>query len=329
MPHGSGLDVVLGIGTESTYGTRVAPATWLPIESESLVLNKEFIESQPLMNGVMVQQKGLLLSSTRTVEGGIEMSWFDRGLGKIFNLLCGGVISPATPGGATNTRTQTFPIGLTSPVGKSLSIQVGRGDTGGTVRPFDYIGCKITELVITIESGQDAKLSFNVDGRDEKTDQTLGTPTYSAAAAPAPFKNWTINVGGSPHTKCRSLTITIPLNFATDRYNIGNSGVKDEPLVNAPSEIGMNATFEFASMADHNRFINESDVALQAVSQGALIEGAHYYGTDISIPAARQMTSGPAVPSGDLVMVDAEFKALWDGTNAPMTIINKNTDTTL
>ena len=329
MPHGSGLDAQLGVGNETTYGTRVAPATFLPFESESLALTQEYIANQPLMSGVMVQPSGYHVSSTRSVEGSVEMLLHDRGMGKLFNLLTGSTVTAVTPGGATNARTQTFPIGLTSPVGKSVSFQVGRPDVTGTVRPFDYIGCKVTEATIAIEAGEAATLSLSIDGRDEKTDQTLGTPTYSAAAKPYGFKNWGLTIGGNAAVNVRSLTITVPLGMATDRYHLGNSGVKDEPLLNAQSEIAITATLEFASLADHNRFRNESVVALVATAQNELIEGAHYYSTVITVPAAKQVSSSPVVAGPDLVTSDVEFRALWNGTDAPMTIVNKNTDTAL
>ena len=329
MAHGSGLDAQLGIGNETTYGTRVAPTSFIPFESESLALTQEYIENQPLMSGVMVQPQGYHVSSTRTVEGSVEMLMFDRGLGKILNLLTGDTISVVTPNGATNARTATFPIGLTSPVGKSLSIQVGRPDTTGTVRPFDYIGCKITEATISVESGEAATLSLNVDGRDEKTDQTLATPTYSAAAKPFSFQNWGIDIGGNAAANVRSLTITIPLNMATDRYHLGNSGTKDEPLLNAQSEIAVSATLEFRSLADHSRFRNESVVALTATATGDIIESSTRYKAEIAIPAAKQVSSAPAVGGPDIVTSDVEFRALWNGTNAPMTITTTSTDTAL
>jgi len=329
MAHGSGLDAQLGIGNETTYGTRVAPTSFIPFESESLALTQEYIENQPLMSGVMVQPQGYHVSSTRTVEGSVEMLMFDRGLGKILNLLTGDTVSPSTPVGATNARQAVFPIGLTSPVGKSLSIQVGRPDTTGTVRPFDYIGCKVSEATISVESGEAATLALNIDGRDEKTDQTLGTATYSANARPFSFQNWGIDIGGSAAVNVRSLTITIPLNMAADRYHLGNSGVKDEPLVNAQSEISVSATLEFRSLADHNRFRNESVVALNATATGDIIEGSTRYKAEIAIPAAKQVSSAPTVDGPDIVTSDVEFRVLWNGTNAPLTITTTSTDTSL
>jgi hypothetical protein len=329
MPHGSGLDAQLGVGVESTYGTRVAPTTFLPFESESLTLEQTYIENQPLMAGVMVQPSGYHVSSTRSASGSIELLYHDRGMGKLLSMLTGGSPAITTPGGGTTSRRQTFNIGTTSPVGKSLSLQVGRPDSAGTVRPFDYTGCKVTEASISIESGEAATLSLTVDAQDEKTDQSLATPTFTAAARPYGFKNWAVTIGGSAHTRVRSLNVNIPLNMAVDRYHLGNSGIKDEPLVNAQSEISVTATLEFASLADHTRFRNESVVAFEAKATNALIEGAIYYDTTITIPAAKQISSGPVVAGPDIITNDVEFKALWDGTNAPLTIVNTNTDTAL
>jgi hypothetical protein len=329
MPHGSGLDAQLGVGVESTYGTRVAPTTFLPFESESLSLEQSYIENQPLMAGVMVQPSGYHVSSTRAASGSVELLYHDRGMGKLLSLLTGGSPAITTPGGGTISRRQTFNIGTTSPVGKSVSLQVGRPDTSGIVRPFDYVGCKVTEATISIEAGEAASLSLSIDAQDEKTDQTLATPTFSAAARPYGFKNWAISIAGSAHTRVRSLNITMPLNMEVGRYHLGNSGIKDEPLVNAPSEISASATLEFASLADHARFRSESVVALVATATNALIEGAIYYDTTITIPAAKQISSSPNVAGPDLVTNDVEFKALWDGTNPPLTIVNTNTDTAL
>lgn len=329
MPHGSGLDAQLGVGTESTYGTRVAPTTFLPFESESLALTQEYIANQPLMAGVMVQPSGYHVSSTRSVEGSVEMLLHDRGMGKLFNLLTGDTVSVTTPGGATNARRQTFNVGLTSPVGKGVTFQVGRPDVTGTVRPFDYTGCKVTEATISIEAGEAATLALNIDGRDEVTNQSLGTPTYSAAAKPYGFKNWSLTIGGNNAVNVRSLTITVPLNMATDRYHLGNSGVKDEPLLNAQSEISVSATLEFASLADHTRFRDESIVALVARARNALIESTYYYETEITVPAAKQISSAPVVAGPDIITSEVEFRALWNGTDAPLKIQNTNTDTAL
>lgn len=329
MAHGSGLDAQLGIANESVYGTRVAPTTFLPFESESLQVTPSYVEAQPLMAGVMVQPQGLKIQTTTAGEGSIETYLFDRSIGKLLNMLHGNNVSITTPGGGTLSRQAVHAIGQTSPVGKSLSIQVGRPDTTGVVRPFDYSGVKVTQAEISVENDGAAMLSLDCDIRKEETAQTLGVASYAAAAAPFTFQNWAISIGGSPHTRVRSLTITIPLGMETERYHLGNTGLKDEPLLNAVSDITIAATVEFASLADHTRLVAGAPVNVKATATGALIEGSIYYKTEIEAKAAVQTTSAPVVAGPDLITSDLEFHVVWDGTNAPLTITQINKDTAL
>lgn len=329
MAHGSGLDAQLGIAAESVYGTRVAPATFLPFESESLQVTPNYVDAQPLMAGVMVQPQGLKIQTTKGGEGSIETYLFDRSIGKLLNMLHGKTVTPSTPSGGTLSKQYVHEIGTSSPVGKSLSIQVGRPDTSGVVRPFDYVGCKVTQAEITVENDGAAMLSLDVDPRDEQTGAQLGAASYAANAAPFTFRNWAIDIGGSPHTHVRSLTITIPLGMETERFHLGNSGVKDEPLLNATSEIAVTASVEFASMADHNRLTAGAPVAVKATGTGALIEGSINYKTEISVPAAVQTSSAPVVAGPDLIVSDLEFAVVWDGTNPPLKITQINTDSAL
>jgi hypothetical protein len=327
--HRTGLSSFLGIGVESTYGTRVVPTTFIPFNTESLSLTQEFVSTNPLQSGVMVQPEGLHRSSTRTVEGSFDLELYDRGMGKLLNMLHGNTVSVTTPGGATLSRQQVHNIGLTSPVGKGLSVQVARPDVGGTVRPFDYVGCKITEAVITVEAGSAASVSFTVDGRDELTDQVLATPTYVTAARPFTFQDCTFSIGGSAAGNVKSATITIPLGMATDRYMLGNAGVKEQPLLNEFSNITVATTLEFASLADHTRFRTGAPVALKLDAVGAQIEAGHNYQLTVDVASAKQVSSSPVVSGPDVITSDAEFEAKWNGSVAPVVITTKSTDTAL
>lgn len=329
MPHGSGLDAFVGIGSEGTYGARAVPNTFLPFTSESLALTQEFVSSQPLMSGVMVQPEGLHRGSTRSVEGSLEMELYDRGMGKVLNMLHGNTVTPTTPGGATLSRQQVHNIGLSSPVGKGLTVQVARPDVSGTVRPFDYLGCKVTEATIAVESGGAATLALSVDGQDEKTDQTLATPTYVTAARPFTFQDCSLSIGGSVAANVRSATVTIPLNMATDRYLLGNSGIKNQPLLNDMSAITVSATLEFASLADHTRFRNGNNVALKFEGVGANIEGVFNYRFTVDIASAKQTSSSPVVSGPDIITSDVDFEVKWNGSVAPLVITTVNTDTAL
>lgn len=328
MPHGSGLDAQLGIATETTYGTRATPNAFFGFESESLAVTPNFLESQPLMGGVMVQPANLMEEVTRTVEGSIEMLLMDRGIGKFLNLLHGNTVTPSTPSGATSAREWVHPIGLTSPVGKSLTIQVARPAVTGTLHPFDYVGCKITEATISIENDGAASLSVTIDGRDELTDKTLAVASWNMDARPLSFKKWSLELAGSPSTNVQSLSFSIPLGMDTERFPLGSGGLKNQPLVNQVSEITGTAAMEFTDLASHN-LLKSGPVSLVAKAVGGEIEAGHNFETTIEIPAAQLTSSQPQVGGPELVVPDLEFKAVWNGTDAPVTITQVNDDTAL
>lgn len=328
MAHGSGLDAQLGIGSETTWGTRATPTTFLPFNSESLTLTPTYTESEPIRAGLMVKPAGLHKRTGRSVEGSIELDFFDRSMGKILNMLHGKTVTPTTPAGATDSRLYVHEIGEDSPVGKGLTIQVGRPDTSGTVQPFDYVGCKITEATIGIEQGGLASLTLNIDGKDELTDQALASATY-AAVEPYVFENWAIEIDEGALANVLSLSVTIPLNFKTDRYFLGSSGVKAEQLLNAYSAMTVSAELEFASMDDHDRFVADETVEIVATATGSEIESGFDNEVEIKIAAAKQISSGPAVAGHDVITQSVEFEVLGDGTNAPIEISQQTSDTAL
>lgn len=327
MAHGSGLDSQLGIGSEGTWGTRAVPDTFLPFNSESLVLTPSYTESEPIKSGLMVKPQGLHKRTGRSVEGSIGLDLLDRSMGKLLNMLHGNTVTP-TLVGTTDANQFVHEIGESSPVGKGLTIQVGRGDVGGTVRPFDYIGCKITQAVITIEQGGLATVEFTIDGKDEVTDEDLASPTYPDAE-PFVFENWAIDIAGGAAVNVLSTTITIPLNMKTDRYVLGSSGTKREQLVNAYSAATVAAELEFQGMADHARFTADAPVALEATATGSEIEAGFDYSLAIAVPAAKQISSGPVVDGHDVVTQSVEFEVLSNGADAPIAITQVTDDTAL
>lgn len=328
MPERSGLGAQLGIATEDTYGTYKAPATFLPFTSESLALQKAYIRSQGLRGGRLVQYKPLHLATTRTVSGDTTLEFFNQGMGKLLNQLHGETVAPAQIE-ATTAYKQTHNIGLSSPFGKSATIQVGRPDTGGTVRPFSYLGCKIVSAKLAVETGGVTNLSLTVDGQDEVTTEALGSATYDTDALPFTFQQIEVKVAGVKSTNVRQITFNIEVPQSTERYHLGNSGKKDQLIANELVAITADATLEFSNLADHNRFKEEELVKLEAIATGAVIAGANKFKAALTAPAAKQVSSGPTVQGPDIITTDVSFECLDNGSEAPLAIELVSTDSAL
>ncbi len=327
MASRSGLGAQLAVAKEATYGTRVPPSRAIPILSEDLAENPEFYRSEALRAGQMARASGLHRRTTVQVGGSINMELLNEGMGWLFDTLHGNVVTPSTPSGATLARKQVHAIGLEAPWGKSLTVQAGRPMTNGTIQPFDYLGCKITEVTIAVESGGAVTVEATIDGREEVTDQTLVVATYDADAAPYVFPDVSLEVAGAVPANAQSVTWKISVPQNTERFPLGSGGKKEQPIANALVDITAETVLEFESMADHNRFKNETRAAISTRMEGGIIEDALHYYADLSAPCAVQTSSGPAIEGPDVITASATFEILADGTNAPLTAELQNTDT--
>jgi hypothetical protein len=329
MAQRSGLGAQLGVRKEDTYGTYKAPNRFIPLNSETLSLAKEFVRSAGLRAGRMAQAKNLHRGTTRGASGDINFELFDQGMGGFFDLFHGDAVVPAEVGESEDAFGQLHKIGLTPPWGKSTTVQIGRPDTGGTVQPFSYLGCKGLTMKIAIEASGIATISLTLDSQDEVTSETLAVTTYDADALPFTFQQMDVLVGAEPIGNVRSITIEISVPQKTDRLHLGNKGLKDQPIANALAAVTANASLEFASLVDHNRYKNEEVVKLALTAVGEEIDEDNDFAATFTLPAAKQVSSGPQVAGPDVLTTDVSFEGLDNGTDAPLEVELISTDTAL
>jgi hypothetical protein len=330
MPERSGLGAQIGYATETTYGTYKAPTRFVEFESEGLTREPNYIEVKGLRAGRLAQSQNLHLGTTRTSGGDVTMQFLDQGMGAILNMLHGETVTPTKiVAGDEEAYKQLHKVGLSSPWGKSMTWQVGRPGTGGTVHPFSYLGCKVTSASMAVESGGYTSLTVTLDGQDETTGQALASPTYSSTARPFTFQEMSVKAGEATLANVRSITLTVNVPMNTERYHLGNSGVKDQPIANDYVDVMAEATLEFVNLADHTRFVNEESVALVLTAEGADIEEGQPFEAIFKLPAAKQVSSGPVVNGPDVITTDVSFKGLQSGSEPALTVETISTDTTL
>lgn len=164
----TGLDAQIGFADETTAGAPVAPTLFLPLVSESLVLEKERLESDAIFAGRRVLDSDQWNGGNNTVQGDIGLELTNRGLTTLFKHMFGGV---STTGSGPYTHTFT-PATL---LGKSFTTQVGRPGVGGTVHPFTYAGCKIASWEFACAQGEIATLGLTVHGMGEQAGSRVVT----------------------------------------------------------------------------------------------------------------------------------------------------------
>lgn len=315
----AGLGTQLGISTESTYGTYVAPTQFHRYTSESLRLTNEYVRTAGLGGQGLLQPESLHTKTTRQAGGDITFDVVDKGLGRWLNLLHGNTVTPAAMTGGL--WRQLHNIGTTAPTGKSATIQIGRPDVTGTSQPFSYLGCKVVNAVFTLAVNGVVSVTFTIDGQDETTSQTLATETLPAGAKAFSFQSASVEFDDVVLTDCVSAaTVTIPLALKTDRMCLGNNGLKKEPIPNALMAPTIALTLEFTSLTQHTAFKNATRRKVELNCTGSTSSGTYSSALNFVANSTVATGQGPVVDGPDVLTQDITLEVLNNGTATPLVV---------
>lgn len=248
MPGGA--DGQLGFKSEVTPGTAVVVDTFIPIVSENLKHNITYLDTRTVS-----ARKTLRLTKRgeQAVEGGFTTELPNTDIATLLLHMMGDV---STTGTGPYTHVYT-PADMT---GQSLTIQGGRPATDGTVHPFTYAGCKVSEWTINSNVGEIAQLQCSIVGMTETTATALATAAYDATWEPFVFTEASLTVAGTAESAVRSISLT-GNNAIQRRVRLG-SGFSKEPL-----EIGLRSytgtlVTDFEDLTNYNLFVNGTEAAL-------------------------------------------------------------------
>jgi hypothetical protein len=146
MTYGTGAGGFLGVALETTSGTYVAPAKFVPIESESLTMTEDTQWRRPIRQSADIIGG---VAGNQHVEGDISMEALEDCV--LYFLYAARATAVKT--GTTNL-TYTFTPNANATPAKTMSITVVRN---GQV--FGYVGCVVSSFTFTIEDGL---LKFNM-----------------------------------------------------------------------------------------------------------------------------------------------------------------------
>src|SRR5690606_16602471 len=194
-----------------------------PLVNESITQQIARMESAGIIAGARVLRSEQWAAGDNTVGGDIGLELYQQSLGLLFEHMLGSVTSSYTDGVGTHTVT---PGDLT---GKSLTVQVGKPRTDGTVHPFTYTGVKVASWELAVATGQIATLGLTVVGQAETDGIALAAASYGTnAGRPFHYVNGTVSISGS--SVCvRQLRISGENPLSTDRRCVGQQTI-DEPL---------------------------------------------------------------------------------------------------
>jgi len=247
------LDAQFGCAAESTYGTRVTPTLFLPFLSEGVKFVQDYLQSKSYRTGRQFPQ--LQRPGLKRAQGPIKFEFAPQGLQLLTKHMLG---SLNTTGAGPYVHTAT-PGALN---GLSLTVQIVKTDRGGTSRPFDYKGVKITDWTIDAKVGEIATLELGTYGQAEDTSQTVATATYPSNWLPFTFVEGSLTLG-AVSTPVAELSIKGDNGLGLDVGQLG-SGLVREPVTQQIRQITGTIDADFSDLVAYARYTGQTQVTLVA-----------------------------------------------------------------
>lgn len=346
MAYASGLSGQVGTVAEVTYGTPVTVTHFYEFLSETLAFNPTWLDGQGLKAGQAYKRSARTVVSQKAVSGDLTMEhtsgeaatavadsmgyWWKYALGS-------SVTTPTLVVGTAYKQVHT----PGSKAGQFITVQVGRPQvSGATVQPFTYTGVKVTDWEFSCNDNQIAQLKITFDGRDEGTSTGLAAASYPTPNGLFAFNHATnFKIGGTASTAAGETTIaggaavTSLVNgvvitgsnpMKTDRYGLGNAGLKGEPIENAIPTITGTLSTEFFSRTElYDVFKTAGTTALQldfskydsaGNDANGAAAGANPFLLSFIFPAVKFKTGAVNVGGPDVVPQSIGFEAYDDGS---------------
>lgn len=337
MAIGSGLGSSLGVRAESSYGTYVAPnSRWYECNTVKLGKTKNVIMSKGLAANRAISPAGRRAVTTRAAGGSFELEVPRKGgFGLLLNQLIGGTVTP-TQQESTAAYLQTHSLtGAQNPAGKSLSIQVGVPNVGGTSNPYTYLGSKLTSMELSCSVEEYLTASFEVDSRDVVETESLVEPSYLTGVECWHGALSTVKIGANVGAAAaidgvRKTSVKFDRKQDIERYYFGGGGLKDEPVLNDFTEISGTFDADLVTKADlADRFRDDTQFSLIWEFVGDVIETSYSELLRITLPACFLDDQTPTPEGPGVVKMPMKWTALNDGSSAPATIEIVSVDTAL
>lgn len=331
MATGSGLDAQLMFKAETTWGTAVTVDKAVEFDSEDLKFEPTWLEPVGLRVGTKFKRVSRVRRPRQTVPGSVTLEWATKNMGTPVKHMTGSALTAPVQIGATTAYKQCHIPGDFRGLG--LTIQVGRPEPStGTVRPHTYAGCKVIGWEFSLNDNAIPTLKLTVNGRSESTATALAAATFATGATVFDFSQAVLKLGGTASTGSgetsisggtavaavvRAFTLTVATPMATERFGIGNAGLKAEQLENATPTITGKLEAEFAKTELYDVFQANTTTALELVLTGSAITGGagNNYLLSFVIPAIKLKTAAPAVSGPDIVQMSTDFEGYSDETN--------------
>jgi hypothetical protein len=248
-----------------------------------------------------------------------------RGLGLLLGHATGTMASTVT----TSTGVYTYTFILADTYGKSMTVEAGVPQYGGTSVSKKLAGAKVSSFELSVANGEIAKGKFSIDSSAFTMTGSPATASYPLQGSIFHFAQGAVTIDGTAVANIKEFSVAVDNTLKTDRYNLGALGAKSEQGINGFRSITGSLTAEFTDSVLLNKFLTDSTASIVVTFTGNTIASSFKETLSITIPAAKFNADTPNVSGPGVVDLAMTFDAYDDGTNAPLTIVYVSADSAL
>jgi hypothetical protein len=106
----------------------------------------------------------------------------------------------------------------------------------------------------------------------------------------------------------------------TDRYGLGATALKSEPISNDYMRPTMTLGLEFKDLTAYSQFTGDTSAQVICDFQGPIINATFHEQIKFTMAASKMVGDTPNVGGPDVLEFDAPFEVYDDGTNPPVKI---------
>src|SRR5262252_4528432 len=337
MPtYASGLSGQVGAVAESTYGTAVTVTHFYEFLSENFQYNPTWLDGMGLKAGQAYNRSSCTVVSQSDVNGDLTM---EHTIGSAANAVADSMGFWWKFALGSTLTTPTVIVGTAykqvhtngSKAGQFMTVQVGRPQISGTtVQPFTYTGVKVTDWEFSCNDNQIAQLKLTCDGQNESTSIGLAAASYPTPNGLFAFSDasvmtlgctattaageTTVASGVSIASRVNGITITGSTPMKVDRYGLGNTGLKGEPIENAIPTITGTLSTEFYSRTElYDLFKAKTPTVMQLDFSHGDAGGGNPYLLSFIFPYVLFKTGAMNINGPDVIPQTIGFQAYDDG----------------
>ena len=320
---GSGVSAQFMYVAEVTYGTPVVVTKGIRQTKASFTRTAQRVQSQGVQSGVLGPVASGYVEATAAGEGSLDIDMQSKGMGLLLSNLMGSSTSAQQAASAAYLQTHT----LADPVGKFMTMQVGRPLRSGTVVPQTASGCKVISAEFSCNVGEILSSSWEIDAQKVDNTTALAAASYTTGAITFHSGLMALKMGTygaeSAVSGVRGVSVKIDRPQDTEDYQTSNAvagiGYKSEPVINELTSITGTVTSDWLAKATFE------DLANGMTSTSLVWEFVHtvaiastYYPTFRSTLPGVFFDSGSQEVEGVSELThDWSFTWRYDGTNMP------------